>query len=101
VADNRYARARELAGLSVGQAARVLGVSTAELAAVEQAQVPIFVLTNERLSEIYGCSVAWLTGVAPRVDYAALDRIPGGRDLDFHDRDMLAELLATLPRRSA
>lgn len=98
MADNRFTRARELAGLSVGQAARILGVPAGDLAAVERAQAPSTVLTSERLADTYGCSTAWLTGVVPRLDYAAIDRIPGGRDMYFRDREAVAELLAMRPR---
>lgn len=100
MASNRYVRARELAGLSAPQAARLFGVSVAELAAVERAQAPSVDLTNGRIAERYGCSVAWLTGDVPHFDYAAIDRIPGGREMYFRDRDMVAELLASLPRSS-
>jgi transcriptional regulator with XRE-family HTH domain len=100
VGENRYIRARERSGLSSGQVARRFGVTVAELRAVELLRVPYRTITTEKLAEIYGCSVEWLTGEAPYRDYAAIDRIPGGRELPFGDRDMLAELLASLPRRA-
>ena len=97
---NRYIRARERAGLSSVQAARFFGVTVAELNLVEYTQQPYRSITTARLADIYGCSVEWLTGQVPYLDYAAIDRIPGGRDLPFYDRDALAELLGSLPRGS-
>jgi len=96
---NRYIRARKRAGLSAAQAARHLDALVDDLKIVERAQQPSSTITNARLADIYGCSVEWLTGQAPYRDYAAVNRIPGGRDLPFGDRDALAELLASLPRR--
>ena len=95
----RFARARELAGLSVGQAARLLGVSAADLAAVEQRGEPRGEITLARLVDLYGCSVAWITGEVPQFDYAAADRA-GGRELYFRDREAIAELLASMQRRT-
>jgi len=99
MADNRYVRARSLAGLSPGQAARLLDVPVADLQALEHAQQPRGGLTVQRLAEIYGCSVEWLTSQVPRLDYGALNRIPGSEDLAFCDRDAIAEILAARPRR--
>jgi transcriptional regulator with XRE-family HTH domain len=96
---NRYIRAREQAGLSTGQAARLLGVAVIELTLVENAQQSVHSITSERMADLYGCAVEWLTGQVPYLDYAAVDRIPGARDLPFRDRDWLAELLAARPRR--
>jgi len=95
---NRYIRARERAGLSAAQAARHLGALVDDLKIVERSQQPSSTITNAQLADIYGCSVEWLTGQAPYRDYTAVNRIPGGRDLPFCDRDALAELLASLPR---
>lgn len=97
---NRYARARELAGLSLGQAARILGSTRDDLAIVERDQRPIGALTNDRLADVYGCSIEWITGQVPHVDLAAIDHIPGGRDLPYRDREALAELLGSLRRFS-
>lgn len=95
---NRYARAREQAGLSIGQAARILGSTVGAVKLVERTQAPYLALTNDRLADVYGCSVEWLTGQVPYLDVAAIDRIPGGRDLPYRDREALAELLGSLRR---
>jgi hypothetical protein len=98
VGNNRYRLSRERAGLSTGQAARLLGVTADELRAAERAE-PSCTITTERLADLYGVAVEWLTGACALRDYAAIDRIPGGRELLFCDRNMLAELFASLPRR--
>lgn len=97
---NRYTRSRESAGLSIGQAARILGSTVVALRLVERTRAPYHTLTNARLADVYGCSVEWLTGQVPYLDVAAIDRIPGGRDLPYRDREALAELLGSLPRRA-
>jgi transcriptional regulator with XRE-family HTH domain len=99
VAENRFARARVNAGLSLGQAAKLLGISTAELLTVEESMLTLVQSNLTRLADLYGCSVAWLTGEVPLRDYAALHRIPGTRELYFVDQEQLAELLASLPAR--
>ena len=99
VRKHRCRRARELAGLSLGQAARKLGVTIAELTSAELTG-PWGNCGAGRLADLYGVSVAWLIGETALRDYAAVDRIPGGRELPFHDRDAIAELLAALPMRT-
>jgi len=99
-AKNRCRRARENAGLSLSQAAGLLGVTVAELTAAEVAG-PWHNCHAARLADFYGVSVEWLTGEVDLRDYAAVDRIPGGRELPFRDRDVVAELLASLPGRKS
>lgn len=99
-AKNRCRRARKNVGLSLCQAARLLGVTVADLTAAEFAG-PWHNCSADRLADFYGVTVEWLTGEVPLRDYAAVDRIPGGRELPFCDRDAVAELLAALPRRAS
>jgi transcriptional regulator with XRE-family HTH domain len=97
---NRARRARQSAGLSVGQAAKLLGIDRDALVRVEE-QDDAFLDANRRnMADVYGVSEAWLCGDVELRDYEALNRIPGGRELPFHDRDVLAEVLASRPRRS-
>ncbi len=92
--------ARELSGLSVGQAARLLDVPRQELIEIEEVESKFAVIDHGKLADLYGVNVEWLTGERALYDYAAIDRIPGGREMPFRDRDMLAELFASLPRRA-
>jgi DNA-binding XRE family transcriptional regulator len=94
VAENRFARARAYAGLSLGQAAKLLGTSRAELEAIERGDIAI---EPQCLADLYGCSIAWLIGEKPLHDYDRLNRIPGGDTLYSGDRAKIAELLASLP----
>lgn len=95
---HRCRRARERAGLSLGQAAKLLGVTVAELTAAEFTG-PYHSCSAERLADLYGVSVPWLLGECDQFDYAAVRSIPGSDTLWFSDRDEIAELLASLPRR--
>lgn len=100
MADNRYIRARVLAGLSSSQAARILGVHVEDLRTIERSRQPHKGLTAQRLAEVYGCSVEWLAGQVPQLDYGALEHVPGNLDLAFCDRDALAEFLALQPKEA-
>jgi transcriptional regulator with XRE-family HTH domain len=99
---NRARRAREGAGLSIGQAAKLLGVDRDVLFNVEELDSAFWstpATFRRNMADVYGVSEAWLGGQGDLRDYAALDRIAGGRELPFHDRDVLAEVLASRPRR--
>lgn len=96
---NRAARARALAGLSVGQAARRIGCAHAVLAAVEASDAAFAACDHAALAALYGVSPAWLAGEVEQHDYAAVRRMPGGSDLAFADRDAIAELIAAQQRR--
>src|SRR5688572_30808702 len=98
---NRSRRAREGAGLSVGQAARVLGVVPDQLRRVEENDAEYADADPARLAEIYGVNVEWLSGRTELRDYAGLKNVAGVDRLSFRDRDMLAELHASWPRRSS
>lgn len=102
VVTNRARRAREGAGLSVGQAAKLLGADLRVLQFVEDQDVAFWAsdaTLHRKMADIYGVSEAWLCGDVELRDYEVLNRISGGRDLPFHDRDILAEVLASRPRR--
>lgn len=96
---NRSRRARESAGLSVGQAARLLGVTTDQLRRVEEHDSAYADAYPPRLADLYGVNVDWLSGRSELCDYEPLRNLQGVEDLSFRDRDMLAELYASLPRR--
>lgn len=96
---NRARRARESAGLSIGQAAKLLGVDRDALSRVEEQDSAFWDADRRKMADIYGVSEEWLSGEVDLRDYAALNRIPGGRELPFYDRDILAEFLAALPCR--
>lgn len=97
---SRARLARKNAGLSVAQAAKLLGVLTSDVERIE-ADDRQHVERTEQLAELYGVSVDWLTGRAPQYDYATIDSMRGAERLNAHDRDVLAEFAASLPRRKS
>lgn len=96
---NRSRMARERAGLSLSQAAKLLGWTETELAHNER-EHPESVRHHDRLADIYGVSVEWLLGEVPLRDYAAVRTLHGHERLCFSDRDELATFMASLPTRS-
>lgn len=97
---NRCRRARENAGLSVGQTARLLGIPVEQVMSVEVNDTAFAEAGPARFADLYGVNLDWLSGRIEQHDYERLNKCPDARELPFHDRDMLAELYASLPRRS-
>ena len=95
---NRSRRARESSGLSLGQAARKLGVPCDQLRSVEENDMAYAEADLPRLAELYGVNLDWMSGRTELCDYAAVKKVRGADELPFRDRDMLAELFASLPR---
>lgn len=96
---NRSRRARESAGLSLGQAARLLDVPVDQLRRVEENDSAYADAYPPRLAELYGVNVDWLSGRSELRDYEPLRNLRSADELSFCDRDMLAELYASLPRK--
>lgn len=96
---NRAQIARKNAGLSVNQAAKLLGVLPLELAQVEEFDSHFADADHVKLAEIYGVNVEWLTGEAERYDYDRVSKMRGADRLKPHDRDIIAEFAASMPRR--
>ncbi len=99
--DNRSRLARERAGLSVGQAAKLLALTRDDLIRIEELDSAFWDADHARLCDVYGVNGEWLSGRRDQRDYAALKGIPGAEDLPFHDRDIIAEVMAARPQRSA
>ena len=95
---NRCARARVSAGLSVGQAARRLGVTVEWIGRIEASDVFYADACPARLADLYGVNLEWLSGRCDLRDDAAIRRLDGADKLSIGDRDMLAELFASRPR---
>ncbi len=98
---NRTKKARENAGLSLGQAAKLLGVEKSVVFEAETADVATLPsgLTTQ-MAEVYGVDPDWMLGVKPQHDYEAMKDARGYDELSFHDRDVVAEFAASLPKRS-
>jgi hypothetical protein len=80
IVPGRLAEAREAAGLSTGQAARLLGRGHAGLVDDERAEA-LPAVRLARYADLYGCSEAWLEGATAPVDPSTLpglSRLPPG-----------------------
>ena len=97
---NRAHRARENAGLSVSQAARRLGMPADQLRAVEASDDRYAEADLTKIADLYDVSVDWMSGRCELIDLAAVRPIKGADELPFHDRDVIAELLASRPSRT-
>jgi hypothetical protein len=95
---NRAKLAREHAGLSVGQAAKLLNMAAIDLMAIEERSTIMPEHAN-RLAELYRVRVEWLAGEVELRDYSAVDGFKGAELLTPHDRDVIAEFAASIPRR--
>lgn len=73
----RLQLARELAGLSLAQAARIHRGLVAWLAAVEAGQLQLSEHEMRCFASVYGCSVDWLIGLVPEL--ASPSEIPPTR----------------------
>jgi hypothetical protein len=69
-----------------------------QLLAAERSDAAYADLGPERLADRYGVNVEWLSGRSDLHDYGRVRQLDGGDKLTFRDRDMLAELFASLPR---
>jgi len=87
----RIARARELAGLSTGQAVRPLGVDRAWLARVEAEQEPPTEAFLRDLAQLCRTSVAWLLGDAPQIPESTQELLRKSK-LTPRDREELLEV---------
>jgi transcriptional regulator with XRE-family HTH domain len=101
MSENRTKRARERAGLSLGQAAKLLGIDREMLEEVEDA--PRFEgMLLDKMVDVYQVREEWITGKVPLRDYEAVKKMVicsrNGEELSFHDRDILAEFAASIPR---
>ena len=95
---NRSRRARESAGLSLGQASRLTGMSMQQLHSIEERDAAYADADPAPLADVYGVNVEWLSGRSDLRDYARLKSLAGSDELPFRDRDMIAELFASMPR---
>lgn len=98
MSEHRSRLARERAGLSIGQAAKLLGVDRGVIRQIEAAPIVDREDRAKQMAELYGVNVPWLLGEAPQHDYAWVDKTPGGDKLSSNDRDTIAEFAASMPR---
>lgn len=94
---NRAKRARERAGLTLGQAARLLNMPSADVLASEERDSDFAEADHAKLADVYGVNVEWLRGDKDRCDYESIKDVRGYDELSFHDREVVAEFAASLP----
>lgn len=103
VTRNRSKLARERAGLSIDQAVKMLDVEREQLISIEESDATFFDYVDQELriqmADIYGTNLAWLAGDITRYDYDAVKQVKGATALSSHDRDVVAEFIAALPKR--
>jgi len=71
----RARTAREMAGLSQGQVAKLLGLHRPSVSEIEAGRRRISADELARLAEIYGVSISWLACVEDERDDAQSDRV--------------------------
>ena len=100
MSENRYRLARERAGLSLCQAARITGLTLVHLSAMEMSSTVIESDPVDLMAEKYGVSVEWLTGACERYDYASARQIKGFSNIEYtSDAAAIAEFVASMPKR--
>lgn len=93
----RLRLARENAGLSQGQVAKILGLHRPSISEVEAGRRKVSTEELVELARIYGVSVSWLAGAEskgddPRIELAARELAK----LKPEDLDRLLQLLSTM-----
>ena len=96
---NRSFIARERAGLGLVAAARYLGINVDDLARAEELDSAFADIDKVKMADVYGVRIEWLTGDVERYDYAHVDTMKGAECLTEHDRSVIAEFAASMPRR--
>jgi len=97
---SRLRLAREQAGLSQGQVARILQMHRPTISEMEAGRRSVSAEELVRLAEIYGVSLTWLAGAAGEVPDPAQDRVELAAralaKLKDRDLDRVLELLKSL-----
>jgi transcriptional regulator with XRE-family HTH domain len=98
----RYRRARELSGLSIGQAADRMGWTSGArtLRRIEEGKQKPISEVERRMADVYGCSLEWLRGAHVELSSdvkALLDHVG---EMSFADRDALEEALKSIGTRT-
>ena len=70
-----------------------------QLRNVEESDAAYADANPPRIADIYGVDIDWMSGRRELCDYEMLKKLHGADDLPFRDRDLLAELYASMPRR--
>lgn len=99
MSENRTKRARERAGLSIGQAAKILGWDLTQLGLLENPEVELTDAEANKLADVYGVNVPWLRGETPLRDEKRMMDVNGWDELSRHDQNVISEFAASLPTK--
>jgi transcriptional regulator with XRE-family HTH domain len=97
--ENRCGRARQNAGLTINQAVKLLGMGRDWLIAIEAGPADaVGEHDATRLAELYRVRIEWMLGRVPLREPAMVACIKGAAKLSEHDREIIEEFAASLPR---
>lgn len=96
---NRCKKARKRAGLTLDRAAEYLGIDPVRLVIVEDGADDPTPFEVVSMCDYYQVNQQWLLGTSELRDYETLKGIKGSENLTFHDRDVIAEFMASLPKK--
>jgi transcriptional regulator with XRE-family HTH domain len=99
MATNRAKRARERAGLTASQAAKLMNMETSDLLAIEENDSMFANADQAKLADYYGVNIPWLRGEVPLRDDTRLKDVKGWDDLSRHDQNVISEFAAALPKK--
>lgn len=99
MSEHRFRLARKQAGLTLGQAALMLGTTTVHISAIENDQHNPSPGELKNMADVYGVNVEWMMGTSEQHDYAKIDSIHGAEKLSPHDRDVIAQFAASMPKK--
>lgn len=90
----RLREAREQSGLSQGQAAKLVGMHRPTISEIEAGRRRVAAEELVRLADIYGVSIAWLTGETPATLDASAESVRfAARELERLQPDDLSQVL--------
>jgi predicted transcriptional regulator len=96
---NRAKLARRNAGLSIGQAARLLRLTTDDVVSIEETNAAFSMADHAKLADVYGVNIPWLKGEVPQHDYDTMNSVDGFDKVTPNDQAVLAEFAASMPRQ--
>ncbi len=91
----RIAKGRELSGLSISQAAKLLGLSETRLAYFEQRKTKPSPAVLKDMANVYGVSLPWLTGSPPVVSKSTR-KLFRDSEVSASDRDKIELVLGSM-----
>ena len=93
--DSRIVKGRELSGLSIAQAAKLLGLSETRLAYFEQRKTKPSPAVLKDMANVYGVSLPWLTGSPPVISKATRTVLKDPK-LASSDRSKIKQVLDSM-----